>query len=95
MGLTLVVILGILAAAGIILVWAFLTVAKLVEKLKEAHSDYFKAVITKKYKTAGVDVIDVRVEDILGNTIAEESYASLDGVSSRLASGSIVNKWDS
>ncbi|WP_297278610.1 hypothetical protein [uncultured Brachyspira sp.] len=95
MSFTVAAIITILVAAGIIIIFAFLSVAKLVAKLKEKHTDFFKAKIKKNYTTCGVDTIDVNVEDIFGNTIASESYASLDGISSSLYAGREINKYSS
>lgn len=92
MSIGLIALAAALAAAGIILVLAYLTISKIREKLREKHSDYFKAVIKKKYTTMGVDVVDVEVKDLFGNTIDEKSYASLDGISSELYSGKTIYK---
>lgn len=92
MSLTIGILIAALAAAGIVLVFAYLTISKIKEKLRENNTDYFKAVITKKYTTMGVDVVDVEVKDLFGNTIEEKSYASLDGVSSELYSGKTIYK---
>lgn len=95
MSLTVWALVAALAAIGIFLVLSFLTIAKLVEKLKEKHSDFFKARIKRRYETMGVDVIDVDVQDVFGNTISEEKYAGLDGISSSLYSGTNINKYSS
>lgn len=92
MSITIALLIAALAAAGIVLVLAFLSVSKIREKIRAGHSDYFKAIIKKKYTTMGVDVVDVEIKDIFGNTIDEESYASLDGISSELYSGRTVYK---
>lgn len=95
MSLTIWALVAALAAVGIFLVLAFLTVSKLVEKLKDKHSDFFKAKIKSRYETMGVDVIEVEVQDIFGNKVSEEKYAGLDGVSSALYSGKEINKYSS
>lgn len=95
MSLTIWALVAALAALGIFLVLAFLSVLKLVEKLKNKHDDFFKAKIKKRYETMGVDVIDIEVQDVFGNTISEESYAGLDGISSSLYSGKVINKYSS
>lgn len=92
MSVTIAILIAALAAAGIILVLAYITTSKIKEKLREKYSDYFKAVIKKRYTTMGVDVVDVEIKDLFGNTIDEESYASLDGISSELYSGRTIYK---
>lgn len=92
MSLTVGLLIAALAAIGIVLVLAFLSYDKLLEKLRDSHSDFFKAKITDKYSTMGVDVIDVKVEDVFGHTISNESYASLDGISCSLYTGREIYK---
>lgn len=92
MSITVGILIAALAAAGIILVFAYLTISKIREKLREKNSDFFKAEIKKRYTTMGVDVVDVEVKDLFGNTIEEESYASLDGIASELYSGKTIYK---
>lgn len=92
MSLTVWALVAALAALGIFLVLAYLSKDKLIGKLRDKHSDFFKAEIKKRYETMGVDVIDVDIKDIFGNTIAEESYAGLDGIDSTLYSGKTIYK---
>ncbi len=90
--MTIAILIAALAAIGIVLVLGYLTYDKIKEKISNSHSDFFKAKITKKYTTMGVDVIDVQIEDICGRTISNESYAGLDGISSDLYTNSVVYK---
>lgn len=92
MSLTVALLIAALAAIGIVLILGFLSYDKLVQKLRDSHSDFFKAKIKKNYTTMGVEVIDVKVEDVFGRTIADESYAGLDGVSGALYTGREIYK---
>lgn len=80
-GLSIAIILGILAAAGIILVAGYLTISLLRSKLIERHNNFWIGRIKDKYETVGVPVVEVSVEDLYGNTIGTEKFASLDGCS--------------
>ena len=90
MSLTIWVVLGILAGAGIILVAGFLTISLIKEKLREKHSNFWKAKIKDKYETVGVPVVEVEVEDLYGNTIGTNKFASLDGCSSSVSTGDVL-----
>lgn len=92
MSITIGLLIAALAAAGIILTLTFIAISFIINKLRERSSDYFKAVIKKKYTTMGVDVVDVEFKDLLGNTLEEKSYASLDGISSELYAGKNIYK---
>lgn len=93
MSLTIGLLIAALAAIGIVLVLGFLSYDKLLSKLRDSHSDFFKAKIKRNYSTMGVEVIDVQVKDIFGHIISDESYAGLDGVSSSLYTGKEIYKY--
>lgn len=83
-GLTIAVIIGILAAAGIILVTGYLTISLLRSKLLERYSNFWVGRIKDRYETVGVPVVEVTVEDLYGHTIGTEKFASLDGCSAHI-----------
>ena len=83
-------IAAVLAALGIILVFAFITVSFIKQKLKERYSNYWKARIKDKYETVGVPVVEVEVEDLYGNSLGTDKYASLDGISSSISKGDVL-----
>lgn len=87
--LTVAAIIGILAAAGIILVAGFLTYYKLRQALKERYSNFWLARIREKSSTAGIPVVEVSVEDLYGNTISTDKFASLDGCSTNIHQGEV------
>ncbi len=90
MSLTVWAIIAALAAAGIILVAGFITISLIKEKLKDKYSNFWKAKIKDKYETLGVPVVEVEVEDLYGNTIGENKFASLDGCSSYISKGDVL-----
>lgn len=90
MSLTVWAIIAALAAVGIIIVAGFITASLIKEKLKEQYSNFWKAKIKDKYETLGVPVVEVEVEDLYGNTIGENKFASLDGCSSYISKGDVL-----
>ena len=71
-------IAALLAAAGIILVVGIITYEVIKEKLR--NRDFFKALIKKRTKTAGVPVIHVELFDEFDNSVDEMKLASADGI---------------
>lgn len=85
--------LGIAAALlimGIVLILAYITVSVIKQKLKEKYTNYWKARIKDRYETIGVPVVEVEVEDLYGNSLGTEKYASLDGISPSIEEGDVL-----
>ena len=84
---------GIAAALlimGIVLILAYITVSVIKQKLKEKYTNYWKARIKDRYETIGVPVVEVEVEDLYGNSLGTEKYASLDGISPSIEEGDVL-----
>lgn len=79
-----------LAALGIILVLSFITISFIKQKLKERYSNFWKARIKDRYETLGVPVVEVEVEDLYGNNLGTDKFASLDGISSSIEEGDVL-----
>ena len=71
-------IAAILAAAGIILVVGLITYDIIKDKLR--NRDFFKALISKKAKTAGIPVVTVELFDEFDNSVDELKLASSEGI---------------
>lgn len=72
------IVIGILAAAGIIVIVGIITISVIKEKLR-SKGDFFLATIKKRQKQLGVPVVHVDLTDLYGNSIDELKLASLDG----------------